>query len=109
MKKYTDEEISEIRENLNKGVTYCGIDIYGRGVGTIFAGFPTIWIHYSHYGSSAVKNTNKKLRWLIETIFKDCEIVTPAEWSDYHVNYIPIDKRYKGIDCSADHPNSYGL
>jgi hypothetical protein len=29
------------------------------------------FIHYRHYGSSAIKNNFKEFRWLINTIFKD--------------------------------------
>jgi hypothetical protein len=108
MRKFTNTEISEIRANLNNGVVYCGI-CNGRGVGQITVSPNGLYIRWQHYGQSANKNTDEELRWLLETIFESCETVTPAEYSKYHVNYVPIDKAYKGIDMSYMHPNIYGL
>ena len=108
MKKFTNVEIAQIRANLNKGTVYCGIH-NGYGVGSICVSPDGKYIRWRHYGESANENTNRDLRWLLETIFKKCETITPAEWSDYHINYIPIDKQYKGIDCSTSHPNVCGL
>lgn len=108
MKKFTNAEIAEIRENLNKGIVYCGIR-NGYGFGHILVSEDRKYICWRHYGQSANKNTNGQLRWLLETIFKECETVTPAEWSDYHINYVPIDKQYKGTDYSTKHPNVFGL
>lgn len=107
MKKFTNAEITQIRADINNGTTYCGIQ-KGRGVGRIYKTLQGN-IGWTYYGSSANKNTDEELRWLLETIFEDCETVTPAEYSEYHVNYIPIDKQYKGIDISRSHPNVYGL
>ena len=107
MKKFTNAEIAQIRADLNNGVVYCGIQ-NGRGVGRIYKTLQGN-IGWNYYGSSANKNTNRDLRWLLETIFDNCETVTPAEYSEYHVNYIPIDKQYEGVDMSSWHPNVYGL
>lgn len=106
MQKFTDQEIAQIRAELNKGTVYCGIE-NGRGIGHIYA--DEDYIYWRHAGSSANRNTDEELRWLLEVIFEDCETVTPAEWSDYHINYIPIDKQYQAIDLSTKHPNVYGL
>lgn len=107
MKKFTAKEIKEIRENLENGYTYCGIS-NNYGTGCIYiTQFGNI--AYEHYGSSAIGNTNKNLKWLLEVIFHDCDTIVPAEWSEYHINYIPIDKKYNGFDCSYTHPNVYGL
>lgn len=108
MKKFTNAEIAEIRANLNKGIVYCGIR-NGYGVGEIWVSEDGKYIRWRHYGQSANKNTDGQLRWLLETIFEKCETVTPAEWSDYHISYVPIDKQYKGFDYSTKHPNVYGL
>ena len=108
MKKFTNAEISEISDNLNNGVVYCGI-CNGNGVGRINTSPAGEYIYWQHYGQSAIINTDEELRWLLETIFEDCETVVPAEYSKYHVNYVPIDKAYKGIDMSSMHPNVYGL
>lgn len=108
MKKFTNAEIAEIRANLNKGITYCGIR-NGYGVGQICVSEDKKYIRWQHYGQSANENTDRDLRWLLETIFEKCETVTPAEWSDYHIGYVPIDKQYKGFDYSTKHPNVFGL
>ena len=105
MKKFTDQEIAQIRAELNNGTQYCGIE-NGRGIGLIYA--DEDYIYWRHAGGSANKNTDEELRWLLENIFDDCETVTPAEWSDYHINYVPIDNQYQGIDLSRSHPNVYG-
>ena len=107
MKKFTDTEIAKIRADINKEIVYCGIR-NGYGVGRILISYNKQYIRYSYFGESAIVNTDSQLRWLLETIFEDCETVTPAEWSDYHVNYVPIDKQYKGADYSAKHPNTLG-
>ena len=108
MKRFTNTEIAEIRANLNNGMVYCGIR-NGSGVGQIAVSQDGRFIHWIYFGQSANKNTDGQLRWLLETIFGECETVTPAEFSEYHVNYVPIDKRYKGIDMSREHPNVFGL
>lgn len=103
MKRHTSTAISSIRACLNEGMTYCGIK-NNRGDGVIYVDrFDHNYIKYRRYGSSAIKNNNKELRWLLETIFKDCECVTPAKWSDYHVNFIPIASKYEGIDLNREH------
>ena len=101
MRKFTNAEIAEIRSNLNKGIVYCGVR-NGYGVGEITVSPTKEYIRWRHFGQSANENTDGQLRWLLETIFESCETVTPAEWSDYHINYVPIDKQYNGIDHSTD-------
>lgn len=108
MKKFTNAEIAEIRANLNKGIVYCGIH-NGYGFGEIWISEDRKYIRWSNYGQSANENTDRDLRWLLETIFKEYETVTPAEWSNYHIAYVPIDKQYKGFDYSTNHPNIFGL
>lgn len=108
MKKFTNTEIAQIRANLNNGFIYCGIR-NGNGVGMISASSDGKYILWRCAGESANDNTDRDLRWLLETIFESCETVTPAKWSEYHINYVPIDKQYKGIDHSTNHPNVYGL
>lgn len=108
MKHFTDNELKVIKDDINNGTVYCGIRKDGYGVGRIY--LTTCGnIGWRHFGESANKNTIEELRWMLETIFKDCETVTPAEWSDYHIGYVPIDKQYKGIDYSTKHPNVCGL
>lgn len=106
MKKYTDKEIKKIYNDLNNGAIYCGV-CNNKGVGMIYAS--GLYIRWQHYGQSANKNTPENLRWLIENIFIDCDIITPAIYSKYHVNYIPVNEKYTGIDFSMNHPNIYGL
>ena len=107
MRKFTKQEIAEIRANINNGTVYCGIK-YGYGVGRIFL-TENGNIGWEHFGQGAVKNDDANLEGILNLIFDDCETVTPAEWSDYHINYVPIDKRYKGIDFSTYHPNVMGV
>ena len=108
MTTFTHAEIAETSLNLNKGIIYCGIR-NGYGVGEITVSPTKEYIRWRYFGSSVNKNTDGQLRWLLETIFEDCITVTPAEWSDYHIGYVPIDKQYKGIDYSTKHPNVCGL
>ena len=108
MRNFTMKEISEIRAEINNGVVYCGI-YKGYGVGKIYL-TESGNIGWQHYGSSAVRNADEKLAWLVAHIFEDCDTIVPAEWSDYHINYVPIDRRhYKGIDHSMKHPNVLGV
>lgn len=110
MKRYTDNELQSILDDINKGTVYCGVrSSDGYGVGEIMLSSDSRFIAYSHYGSSAVDSTIRGLRFLMEKIFDDCAIITPAVWSDYHIAYIPIDPQYKGFDCSREHPNTFGV
>ena len=105
MKRYTDSEIQEIRENLISGAVFCGIE-NNRAIGTIRA--TSELLRWNHFGSSANKNTVEDLRWIAETIFANCAEIVPCKYSEYHMNYIPIDSRYSAVDFSASHPNVYG-
>lgn len=107
MNKFTKQEIAQIRANINNGTIYCGIS-HNRGVGRIFL-TSNGNIGWEHFGGATVGNTDHDLEWLLTHIFDDCETVTPAKWSDYHINYVPIDKTYQGIDYSTSHPNVCGV
>jgi hypothetical protein len=106
MKKYTDTELKNILDDISSGAVYVGIK-NGCGVGEL-RGFLN-YIEWRHYGSSCEKKNITGLRWIIENIFNDCDIITPAIYSEYHINYIPVNKKYNGIDFSFSHPNIYGL
>lgn len=110
MRKFTNTEISEIRKNLNNGVVYVGVK-NGRATGgeIYHSAYPSKLIAWRHYGQSAIKNTNEQLRWLLETIFDDCDDIVIGVWSDYHISYIPLDKSYEAIDYSTSHPNIFGV
>ena len=108
MRHFTKQEIAQIRAEINNGAVYCGI-LNGYGTGKIYlTEFGNIG--WEHYGSSAIKNTDDNLAWLITHIFDKCDTIVPAEWSDYHIGYVPIDREhYKGIDHSTNHPNVLGV
>ena len=108
MKKYTHNELKKILNNIKNGVVYCGISPTGYGIGRIYK-ISSGYIGWQHYGESVNKMNIRDLRFIIEVIFNCCDCITPAEWSDYHVGYIPIDKQYKGIDYSMSHPNVFGM
>lgn len=107
MKKYTNVELKAIIKELKSGVVYCGIDNYNRGIGNIF--YDDNLIKWNHYGSSANKCNIDGLKFILESIFEKCSIITKAKYSEYHINYIPIDENYIGIDVSNSHPNTFGL
>lgn len=105
MKDYNNSELRSILHDMKSGTVYCAIDGYNRGIGQIRA--DDNYIRYSHFGSSAVSSTIRDLKWLVENIFTNCQSIVPAEWSDYHINYIPVNRAYKGIDYSTRHPNTF--
>jgi len=107
MKNYTNNELKTILNNLKNDISYCGIR-NGYGVGHIFQ-TDSGYIGWQHFGQSANRMTVSQLRFVVETIFSDCECIVEAQYSDYHINNIPKDKRYKGIDHSASHPNVMGI
>lgn len=112
MKHYTNKELKEILEDMKSGTVYTGILPNGYGEGRIYYGYGNNYKPYIFWrsaGASANSPTLKEFRWLLEVIFENCELITPAVWSDYHINYIPIDTRYKGFDNSMKHPNVCGL
>lgn len=92
MRKFTNQEIEEIRKNINNGTIYVPVQNSGKAFGgAIFhAPYPSENIAFRHYGQSAIKNTDEQLRWLLETIFNDCEDITEAVWNDYLVDYVPL-------------------
>lgn len=110
MRKFNNTEIAEIRKNLNNGVIYVGVKNGRATIGRIYhSAYPSKFIAWEYYGQSAVKDTNEQIRWLLETIFEDCDDIVEAVWSDYHVSYVPIDKSYKAIDLSSSHPSVFGV
>ena len=111
MRKFTNKEIAEIRRNINNGTIYVPVQKNGKAFGgAIFhSPYPSKFIAFEYYGQSAVKDTNEQVRWLLETIFEDCDNIVEAVWSDYHVSYIPIDGSYEPIDLSGSHPNVFGV
>lgn len=92
MRKFTNQEIAEIRKNINKGKIY--IPVYKNGKafgGAIFhSPYPSKFISWRYYGQSAIKDTDEQLRWLLETIFDDCEDITEAVWNEYLIDYVPL-------------------
>lgn len=100
------QELKEIKINLLKGVKYTGIK-NGYSQGVIY--LEDNKIYYENFGSSCVKNTIKDLKWLLNVIFKECDLITECIYSEYHLNYKPISSEYKCIDMSRSHPNINGL
>ena len=92
MRKFTNNEIAEIRKNINNGMIYVPVQKNGKAFGgAIFhSPYPSKFITWRYYGQSAIKDTNKQLRWLLETIFDDCEDITEAVWNEYLIDYIPL-------------------
>lgn len=92
MRKFTDNEIAEIRKNINNGTIYVPVQKNGKAFGgAIFhAPYPSKNIAYRHYGQAAIRNTDKQLRWLLERIFPDCEDITEAVWNEYLIDYVPL-------------------
>lgn len=106
MKKYSNEELKEIKKNLSSGVKYTGVK-NNLGSGVIYTDGK--YVHFKLYGSSAIKNTIKDLKWLLETIFNEYDFITECQWSDYHINYKPINENYSCVDLSRSHPNVCGI
>ena len=92
MRKFTNNEIAEIRKNINNGTIYVPVQKNGKAFGgAIFhSPYPSKFITWRYYGQSAIKDTDKQLRWLLENIFDDCEDITEAVWNDYLVDYVPL-------------------
>ena len=92
MRKFTNQEITEIRKSIKKGTIY--VPLYKNGKasgGAIFhSPYPSKFISWRYYGQSAIKDTDEQLRWLLETIFDDCEDITEAVWNEYLVDYVPL-------------------
>lgn len=92
MRKFTNNEIAEIRRNINNGTIYVPVQKNGKAFGgAIFhSPYPSKFISWRYYGQSAIKDTDEQLRWLLENIFDDCEDITEAVWNDYLVDYVPL-------------------
>lgn len=82
MNKYEKGIFNTIYENINKGANYGTID---KPLNPVLDYVTSVrisispdkkYIRYSHYGSSATKNTKKDLEWILETIFK----MNPSEF-----------------------------
>lgn len=92
MRKFTNQEIAEIRRNINNGTIYVPVQKNGKAFGgAIFhSPYPSENIAFRHYGQSAIKNTDEQLLWLLETIFDDCDDITEAVWNEYLIDYVPL-------------------
>lgn len=92
MRKFTNQEIAEIRRNINNGTIYVPVQKNGKAFGgAIFhSPYPSKFISWRYYGQSAIKDTNEQLRWLLENIFDDCEGITEAVWNEYLIDYTPL-------------------
>lgn len=67
--------IQEIFDNLQNGYHY--YDDFNDLHWTVLCLSVSGYIHYRHFGSSAIKNNIKELTWLLETIFE----MTPDEFT----------------------------
>lgn len=92
MRKFTNQEIAEIRKSIKKGTIYVPVYKNGKAFGgAIFhSPYPSKLISWQYYGQSAIKDSNEQLRWLLETIFDDCEDITEAVWNEYLIDYVPL-------------------
>lgn len=92
MRKFTNKEIAEIRRNINNGTIYVPVQNNGKAFGGVIlhSPYPSKFISWRHYGQSAIKDTDEELRWLLETIFDDCEDITEAVRNDYFIDYTPL-------------------
>lgn len=52
------------------------------------------YFRWHHYGSSAIKTTKKDFKWLLQTIFNDCNYFTLIENNDY---YKIVDAYYEKL------------
>lgn len=48
----------------------------------------SVYINYRHYGSSAIKKNKAGFKWLITTIFDDCNTFTAIDSETYNTLYI---------------------
>lgn len=106
-----ESKLKELYDLLLQGKVIQGIDEHGRGAGIIRYKedkYKEPYFYWQHYGSSANNATMDGLKFICERIFDDCIDFCTCHWSDYHINYVPDDERYKGIDMSREHPNTYG-
>jgi hypothetical protein len=108
MKATSTEHYAEILANLKSGHEICGILPNGCANGHIYYNLLTDCIHWEHYGSSANAATPDELSFVFETIFKDCITWDYCEFSEYHINYKPLNSAYICIDLSRMHLNTFG-
>lgn len=106
MLKLTNEQLQTIFNGLNEGKSYCGIK-NDKGIGSI-TNFSEDYFEIQHYGSIKVQKSVKRLQSAIEIMFNDCDEIVEAYYSEYHCNYVPVDKKYTKIDLSTSHPNVFG-
>ena len=66
------------------------------------------YVRVNHYGQYAVRATHTGVKGLFDNVLDDITAVTPAHYSEYHVNVIPDDPTYIAVDHSYMHPNVYG-
>ena len=110
MKKYTEDEIKAMAENIKKGVIYvCIKDMRGeRGyISIVKSGWHFDW-HIGTYIGAHVAEP-RGLKWILYNIFNDMDEIVPGEYSKYHMCYVPIDSKYERVDRSIKHPNYWGL
>lgn len=109
MKHYTDTELTHILEEIKAGRPFVGVrgDSMVGGVIAIHSQLNN-WINYDRHGASTVKANIERLRWVIETIWEDADEIVPAIYSEYHIDFVPEDEKYKRIDYSTKHPNIFG-
>lgn len=86
MRYYTDKELSELRRELARGKQFCCNNVHNRITARIWLS-KNGYIMYSYFGTSAIKNTNCELRWLIETILDDCDDFGEAYYSKFDSSY----------------------
>lgn len=85
MKKFTIEEVEKIREKINGGKIFLGVDKNGNASKYDYIKLSaTGFIEYSHYGQSAIKNTTEKLAWLLSYIFEDFNDITEGNADNYY-------------------------
>ena len=92
MRKFTNQEITEIRKSIKKGTIYVPVHKNGKAFGgaILHSPYTSKLISWRYYGQSAIKDSDEQLRWLLETIFNDCEDITEAVWNDYLIDYVPL-------------------
>ena len=108
MKKYTKKELTKMLEDIKAGTVYTSIEKGRGGIGYIKLSCTGKYIEYNHFGTSARRVSVDDLQWIIDVIFMKADKITPAYYSEYHLNYIPINEQCEHIDFSIMHPNVYG-
>ena len=92
MRKFINQEITEIRKSIKKGTIYVPVHKNGKSFGgaILHSPYTSKLISWRYFGQSAIEDSDEQLRWLLETIFNDCEDITEAVWNDYLIDYVPL-------------------